>query len=277
MTLPWSFRQWIALALRSAGIEKLPPREAGWPDHFDNCEGIGAVKRTLFYKHKSGVMLPFKGRPRPVDVAQKIGVEAHITAVAFGTTARARRFWATQIRDEVVTDWRRFAVGAPGNGGEIEHAARRMALHQRFWRVPYHFVALLNGDVLYNNQITRHTYHGNGGNGALVGVSLEGNYPGLERNRKAKHNGYDAHTIETGRAALRLAVEHSRKAGAPIEKLYAHRQYSKNRRGDPGEGWWKEIGIPVSETLGLERVVRYAHGTGRPIPRQWDALAEDNY
>ncbi len=145
-----------------------------------------------------------------------------------------------------------------------------MALHQRFWKVPYHWVALLNGDVLYNNQITRYTYAGNGGNGPLVQVSLEGNYPGLEKNRKPKHNGYDKHTIETGRAAIRNAVHHSRDQGASINYLYAHRQYSKNRIGDPGEGWWKEIGIPMSLELDLEIKYDFEYGTGYKIPREWD-------
>jgi len=262
--LPFWFRQLISWSLKSAGIERLPERETKWPDYFDNTEGIGEVKRTLFYKHSStGVMLPFKGRPQPVDPSTKVGVEAHITAVAFGTTARSRKFWSKQISEGTVPNWNLF-------GDTVEAAAQRMALHQRFWKVPYHYVALLNGDVIYNNQITRYTYHGNGGNGPLVGVSLEGNFPGLEKNRTKKHNGYDEHTIETGRSALRLAVMESRDRGAPCEGLYAHRQYSSGRLGDPGEGWWKEIGIPMMKELKLKVLYDFRHGSGNKIPVEWD-------
>lgn len=279
LTTLW-IRQLVA-ALRLATVETAPEPAQGWPDYFDNTEGIGPIQRTLFYKDKrSGILLPFKGRAKPVPVEKKIGVEAHITAIAFGTTKKARAFWRKQIEEGLLPDEviQLFAVGFdPKQPDWTERVAERMALHQRFWKVPYHYVGLLNGDVLHNNQISRYTFHGNGGNLPLVGVSLEGNYPGLEKNRKPKHNGYDEHTILTGRAALRLATMESRDAGAPIEALFAHRQYSKNRIGDPGEGWWKEIGIPVSQELHLERRVRFTHGTGREVCREWDELGEVDY
>lgn len=283
--LPLWFRQFLAASLQLVGVEQLPDRAAAWPDYFDNTEGIGDVRRPNFYKYSSAHMLPYKGRPQPVDVSKKIGIEAHITAVAFGTSRRRRKFWEGQIRRYDTRGERQewlFAFGLsrsnhPWTDADIEAAATRMALHERFWRVPYHYVALLNGDVLYNNPITRYTYHGNGGNGPLVGVSLEGNFPGLEKNRKKKHNGYDEHTILTGRAALKLATEQSREEGAPIETLYAHRQYSASRLGDPGEGWWKEIGIPMSKELGLERRVAFKHGTGNPICQEWDPLGIVDY
>lgn len=273
-------RQFVA-ALKLATVEQAPEPAQGWPDHFDNTEGIGPIQRPLFYKDKrSGIFLPFKGRAKPVPVESKTGVEAHITAVAFGTTRKARAFWRKQIEEGLIPDEivqlysEGFDAGLPDC---TERVAERMALHQRFWKVPYHYLGLLNGDVLHNNQISRYTFHGNGGNLPLVGVSMEGNFPGLEKNRKPKHNGYDPHTIETGRAALRLAVLDSREQGAPIEALFAHRQYSKGRIGDPGEGWWKEIGIPMSLELNLERRVTFTHGSGRQVCREWDDLGEVDY
>lgn len=271
----------VLAALRQATIERVPERAQGWPDHFDNSEGIGLVKRPLFYKHKpSGILLPFKGRPEPVDPTAKVGVEAHITAVAFGTTRRQRQFWQSQLDDGLIPQEvvRLFGNGFAANDADYyAQVAERMALHQRFWKVPYHYVGLLNGDVLLNNPISRYTYAGNGGNGLLVQVSLEGNYPGLEKNRKKKHNGYDEHTIETGRAALRLAVLQSRDQGAPVEALYAHRQYSAGRISDPGEGWWREIGIPMSQELHLERRVTFSHGSGLEICLEWDPLGHVDY
>lgn len=268
-------------ALLRAPFEQTPERALGWPDYFDNTTGIGPVDRPLFYKDKrSGILLPYKGRAKPVDVSTKIGVEAHITAVAYGTTKRARAFWRRQLADGLIPP---DVVAHYGSGLDAEAptyldaVAERMALHQRFWKVPYHWVGLLNGDVLFNNQITRYTHHGNGGNGPLIGVSLEGNYPGLERNRKKKHNGYDAHTIETGRASVRLAVTSGRNDGAPVELLFAHRQYSDGRLGDPGEGWWREIGIPMALELNLERRVHFRHGSGNEVCREWDELGRVDY
>jgi hypothetical protein len=269
--MPLWFRQFITWGLLSAGVVQLPDRASEWPDHFDNTQGIGEVQRTLFYKDKrTGIMLPFKGRAKPVEPDTKIGIEAHITAVAYGTTRRARKFWEKAIGDGLVPDWERW-------GATHAEAAQRMALHQRFWKVPYHWVSLLNGDVLHNNNITRYTYAGNGGNGPLVQVSLEGNYPGLEKNRKAKHNGYDEHTILTGRAGVRLSVTNSRALGAPIELLYAHRQYSDGRLGDPGEGWWKEIGIPMCEELKMQRRASMRFGSGNEIPNEWDPTGLVDY
>lgn len=258
-------RQLVAFLAIQSGVEKLPERETEWPSYFDNTDGIGPVKRSLFYKHSSGVLLPFKGRPSPLAIEDKIGVEAHITAIAFGTTKKARKFWKGLIDSGDIPEelWRKFGATPAG-------AAERMALHARFWKVPYHWVALLNGDILHNNDVTRYTYAGNGGNGPLVQVSLEGSYPGLEKNRKKKHNGYDEHTILTGRGALRLAVKNSRDLGAPIEWLYAHRQYSGGRIGDPGDGWWKEIGLVIAQEMSLQINYGFKNGSGNQIPVEWD-------
>lgn len=275
--LPFWFRQFISWSFKSVGIEKVPERSTKWPDYYDNTEGIGEVKRTLFYKDKrTGLMLPFKGRGKPVSAERKIGVEAHITAIAFGTTKRSRSFWLRAIDDDLVPDvllekYQQEALEEEGGASVgMEVIAERMALHQRFWKVPYHYVALLNGDVLHNNPIGRYTYHGNGGNGPMVGIALEGNFPGLKKSRKKKHDDFDGFVIETARAGIRLAVEKSRKEGAPIEILTAHRQYSSGRLGDPGEEWWKEVGIPMKKELSLEVNYKFKHGSGNKICKDWD-------
>lgn len=280
--LPFWFRQFISWSLKSAGIEKLPQRAESFPDYFDNTDGIGEVRRKLFYKHKSGVMLPFKGRPRPVDVGDKIGIEAHITAVSFGTTARSRKFWKTAIYNGLIPD--ELLAKYCGyekaellrNQGDIpiiqniDKTATRLALHQRFWKVPYHYVGLRNGDILYNNSTSRYTYHGNGGNGPLVGVSLEGNYPGLSKHRKPKHDSFDDFIVQTGKAALRLSIIKERELGNPIRRLYAHRQYSDGRLGDPGQEWWEKIGLPITKEFDLEIDYKFKHGSGNLICREWD-------
>ena len=270
------YRQLAALA-RST-IEEKPERANAWPDFFDNTDGIDQVKRPLFYKDKrSGILLPYEGRAKPVSVDSKIGIEAHITAVPFGTTKKAREFWKKQILDELISQ-EIIDKYKSGYGDDwLEKTAERMALHQRFWKVPYHYLGLLIGDILFNNDITRYTFHGSGGNAKFIGVSAEGNFPGLEKNRTKKHNDWDEHTIETNRATLRLATIKSREEGAPVALLYAHRQYSKGRIGDPGEGWWKEVGIPICKELHLERRPHEKYDSGYEICREWDEDGRVNY
>ncbi len=286
--LPFWFRQFIAWSLKSAGIEKVPDRAEAWPEYFDNTDGIGEVKRKLFYKDKrSGVMLPYKGRAKPVPAEKKIGIEAHITAVAYGTTKRARHFWWDAIVDGLVPEEFAERYGYSLSQGAMmsdedsaiahRNAAERMALHQRFWKVPYHYVGLLNGDILYNNQVSRRTFHGNGGNGPMIGTSLEGNYPGLAKNRKAKHDDMDDFVIETGRATLRLAHKKETENGSDLGLFNAHRVYSAGRLGDPGEEYWREIGKPMAKELGLEINYEFKHGSGNHICREWDDEGLVNY
>ncbi len=274
-------RQFVAAA-RST-VEKKPEIAQAWPDFFDNTEGIGSVKRALFYKDKrSGIMLPFKGYAAEVPIEEKDGIEAHITAVAYGTTKKARAFWTKLIRsgelaDDVIELFSNGIKYEVMTAEQVANAAERMALHQRFWKAEYHYIGLLNGDSLYNNHITRYTFHGSGGNKKLIGVSAEGNFPGLEKKRKKKHNGWDEHTIETNRGTIRLAVLRSREQGAPVERLYAHRQYSGGRIADPGQGWWKEVGIPMAKELNLDRRIFQKFGKGREVCREWDEDGRVDY
>jgi hypothetical protein len=271
----------VLATLAQLTVERLPTRASAWPDYFDNTDGIGYVRRPLFYKEAySGIMLPFKGRSRVVPPEERFGIEAHITAIAFGTTRKARGVWKQRIEGCLMTKEviERYGGSIEDVGDQIDRISERMALHQRFWKVPYHWVGLLNGDVLHNNQISRYTYHGNGGNSRLIGVAAEANLPGLECKRTKKHHNLDEDFIETNRATLRLAVLKGREENAPISRLYAHRQYSDGRTGDPGEGWWKEIGIPVAKELHLERMVQFHdHNNGREIPAEWDPEGRVNY
>lgn len=236
--------------------------------YFDNCEGDLAAWRDDWYTHSSGTKLPFKGQPGAVPIEEKTRVCMHITAVRFGTAAYQRRPWERRLAAGDISDSLAQKFGATTHGADA--AAARMALHARFWKVAYHWVGLLNGDVLYNNQPTRYTWHGNGANRTSIGVSAEAVLPDLERNRKSKHTAVDAVFIETNRRALRSAVEHGRALGAPLTEITAHRCYSNQRFGDPGEAVWREIVTPVAAELGLDVDYSLRDRTGRPIPREWD-------
>lgn len=266
---PFWLRSLIGQLKQGTGIEQLPPRAKAWPDFFDNTEGIGDVKRKAFYKKS----LTYKGRLGEYPIEKKIGIELHQMACKFGTSSSRRRFWAKAINDGRIPDelLEKFKEGLEGERGEVlAQVATQLALHERFWKVPYHYLGLLNGDLLYNNPISRYTYHGNGGNGPLIGVAMEGHFPGIESIRKTKHDGFDSHVIATARAAVRLAVTKSREEGAPVERIYGHRQYSSGRTGDPGEGLWREVVLPMAKELDLEVRLDFKHGSGKKIPRDWD-------
>lgn len=189
-----------------------------------------------------------KGRNRKRAPADVDTIVLHQTAVKFGTT-RANR----------------------------EKYGERKALHRRFWKTPYHCIALLNGDILWNNDADWYTYHGNSSNARSVGVAVEGSFPGLESKRKAGHHALDEFEIATVRAALLLTVRKCQEVGARIGLIQAHRNYSGGRRGDPGELLWRLNAVPLREACHLETYFNRATGGGRPIPREWDDRAVYDY
>lgn len=245
-------------------------------DYVDNCTEAGIARwRPDFYRARDGVMLPFKGRSTPLDVAGKTHVCMHITACHFGTARYQRRAWerrldAGEIPSEITERYRLDELGR-------DAVAERMALHARFWSVAYHWVGLRNGDVLYNNQPSRYTFHGNGANRRGIGVSLEAVLPGREEDRRARHDEVDEAFIANGQRLLRLAVNTTREAGAPLTHLTAHRCYSPRRRGDPGEAVWRQIVVPLADELGLEVDYGFAEAGGRPIPTAWDDRATHDW
>jgi hypothetical protein len=151
-----------------------------------------------------------------------------------------------------------------------------MALHERFGPVAYHWVALRNGDVLYNNPPQRYTYHGNRSNSFALGVAVEADLPGREVDRRDTHTTVDEHLVATGQAALRLAVTTGRELGAPLTHVTAHRCFSMTRAGDPGEAVWRRIVLPVCGELDLTVDHDLVDG-GRHLPVDWDPDATHDW
>ena len=214
------------------------------------------------------------GRSEPHDMAKLIGICVHKTAVRFGTTARKRKQWQERIERGLLSgvDLDRY-----GMGQGIETVTARLALHERFWRITYHWVGLLNGDILHNHPISRYTYHGNGSNEQYIGIAAEGNLPGRERDRRSGHDDATDVFIDTNRSVLKRAVADAREQGAPIEYITAHRCWSPNRKGDPGELYWREIVLPLLRPLKLKVNYELARNDGRPIPIDWDPNATHDW
>lgn len=255
--------------LLGEAVDRHPATPGAFPDYFDNGDGeLARGFRAAFFTHpQSGRSLAWKGRPRAVDLADRTHVCLHITAVEFGTSARRRQAWVRRIEAGEISE----ATIATYRAGvhDQEAVAERMALHERFWTAAYHWVGLLNGDVLYNNAPERYTYHGNGSNAFAIGVSAEADLPGIETDRRPSHTRVTDHFIDTNRETLRLAISNGRRLGAPLTHATAHRCFSMTRAGDPGEAYWQEVAIPVCRELDVAIDYGLVDG-GRPIGRDWD-------
>lgn len=150
---------------------------------------------------------------------------------------------------------------AAENKAGLTQDPKRFALHHRFRKVPYHYVALRNGDLLINNHTNRYTYHGNGCNSFSVGYAVEGRFPGST---------WDDFAIDTARKGFILAVSASRMDGADIRYVTAHRQWSGKREHDPGEQIWVDVVLPLLDTLDLQLSPEVdAKNGGLPLPPSW--------
>lgn len=257
------------------GDGEAPARSTTFPDYFDNWDGVLARQyRKPFYLHKpSRQILRWKGRPLPVAETARTHVCLHITAVTFGISEARRRTWTRRCESGELPDGLLQPFGYLADPSE---AIDRLALHERFWKVPYHWVGLLNGDILFNNPTTAYTYHGNRANAYSIGVAAEAVLPARESGRTARHTIVDQHFIETNRQTLRRAIAVSTAQGAPISHATAHRCFSMKRAGDPGEAYWKHVALPVCREMDVAIDYDLIDG-GRPIPHDWDPAARHDW
>lgn len=209
----------------------------------------------------------------------------HVTDITggFGVSPKRVAYWAGELEKLLDQDAERAKTGRTFNYTKvfdqlpkpatspqwIVDNANRLALWERFGRTPYHWVAAHNGDVLRNHPATRRTKHGNAGNRG-IGVAIDVGHK----------EAIDAFVIETGRAALRCALEDRVDVEAwPGEVLVQpHRCFSPQRRVDTDAFVWREIVLPVVAATPWARVdYELAENGGRPVPRSWDenALFDD--
>ncbi len=248
--------------------EKEPPKVI--PAHFDNIEGwIARNHRKAIHKGKV-----FKGYADPVAPEQRTHIGCHITGIEFGVASYRVKFWlkqilAKKIPEEVLS---RYRLASP------EETAARIALHERFWKVPYHVVGLRNGDILLNNDFLSYTWHGNYINDEAIGLSAECNLPGLAKNRKSSHTKVSEFWVETNRKAFTVAYELGMEQNLPIKAVRCHRQASDRRLADPGEDYYRLVLRPMAEKHGLEIDLDYLHPKGgAKICRDWDERGMVDY
>ncbi len=259
---------------RVAGLVAEKKGQPAMPGYFDNVRGFGYRGVEV----KENTYSPYKGRKGVfISPGDRLGICVHQTSVKFGVSKKRVVVWERRLRDLQVGEEDRRLLGLTSDAVSKmnrEKAARRMALHERFWKVPYHVVSLTNGDILLNNDLSWYTYHGGKANRSMLGFCLEGLYPGLKKNRRSRHTDFDEFTIETGQKGLRMLILKAREVGVDVQLIQPHRCYSSRRRADPGEEIWGEIVLPVARDLGVDCDYEFAIDSGRPICREWDEDAE---
>ena len=156
---------------------------------------------------------------------------------------------------------------------------RTLARNLRGLNVACHVIAWADGTSCHVNPLSWYVHHGNGYNPTSLGLEIEGAYRGLVRHPfKGKQKPLAPETLSGAKAALLYLVTEGRKLGMPLTNIYAHRQSSGMRQGDPGEEIWRELvlGFAVPE-LGLVAVPgeslpasNSTSGPGKPVPTSWD-------
>lgn len=180
-----------------------------------------------------------QGRLMQRDPKTITGICVHQTAVVFGASSAA-------------------VLAAKGD--------RDLARHRRALGVHAHATAFQDGTGVLAYQLPSYVFHGNGLNAESIGLEIEGAYDGKADRREVPDG-----AVSAARELLARIVDEGRKAGMPLTHIWAHRQSSPSRRGDPGAELWRrvvlEYAVPV---LGLETQPGRTWGEGRPIPREWD-------
>lgn len=141
-----------------------------------------------------------------------------------------------------------------------------LARHRRALGVHAHATAFRDGTGALAYPLQAYVFHGNGLNAESIGLEIEGLYSGATD----RHEATDG-AVAAACELLSRIVEEGRAAGMPLRYVWAHRQSSPTRRGDPGAELWHrvvlEYAVPV---LGLECQPERTWGQGRPIPHEWD-------
>jgi hypothetical protein len=155
----------------------------------------------------------------------------------------------------------------------------------RWYDVACHVGIPPGGAILYVNDILSYVWHANAANRFSVGIEIDGRFEGVLGDHKTRWNWQDgreadvlsAKQIAAARDAVRWLVDHGRSIGCPMTHIYAHRQFSDQRRSDPGSQIWTEVALWAKQDLGLKTRPDYTIGTGLAIPTKWDPQGKGPY
>ena len=136
--------------------------------------------------------------------------------------------------------------------------AKSLALLTRYLGVPYHYISAPNSVLVRNHRLTVTTWHGHQ-NRNTAGWGIDDVWdPGEMPEAKALDYRRDFHEI----------VADMRAQGAPLVKVKAHAQTSRQRGRDPGEDIWAKVVRPEMDRLELV-FDSTIYGSGRPLRSSW--------
>lgn len=153
-------------------------------------------------------------------------------------------------------------------------------------RLNAHSGTTQEGKFVIVNDPTDMIYHAQGLSIITIGHEIEGNFCGIHDNLKTLWRGGGG--PNTLNAVMKLSLDDTfdyyrsefAKHNQEWSVIYAHRQSSKARRGDPGSEIWKGIAMVWANRLGLETYdggASWCKKNGLPIPKDWNSTYEDKY
>jgi hypothetical protein len=143
----------------------------------------------------------------------------------------------------------------------------------RYEKVGAHYVVLADGQIAQLYDDLDYLNASDGFNGRSVAIEFAGNFSDeryhwwKDRDRTIPDRCYlTPAEIRAGRCLLKAIT--TRLPG--VKYVYAHRQSSKDRTGDPGPDVWCNVGEWAISNLKLTDRLPTTHvGSGRPVPDSW--------
>lgn len=150
--------------------------------------------------------------------------------------------------------------------GPLADDAKRKA---RALTIPYHALCYTDGVTVLSHHATDYTFHAGALNARSLGFCVEGEFPASIGKETTRSTPYTEAQADGARRGLKRLVEDARSGGCAIRYLFAHRQSSRNRAGDPGEYWFKLLSRFARDELGLEVLTTKTLRDGQAIPASW--------
>lgn len=151
---------------------------------------------------------------------------------------------------------------------------------ERWKIVPIHFAVPRSsgylGKFFQLHSLLTYLYHANRLNAPSIGIEIEGNFAGVDSDRGTWWPGgggphkVESAQIEAARDAITWTVAEAKAGGGAIKMILAHRQASHDRRGDPGDVIWKEVGLWAMREFNLsDGGANFTSGEGYRLPDVW--------
>lgn len=152
-----------------------------------------------------------------------------------------------------------------------------------------HVAVTLEGNIYLMHPFNMGIYHAQNISETTIGVEFDGNpevfkggpywiSPDYKKNGKPmdrylKQIGPHPTTEQQVRASkvlLNIIIRELKLDGGKITCVFAHRQSTEGKAGDPGWECWQKIAMPWQRTLSAKSTISFRVDTGKPIPKEWD-------